>query len=361
MRILWFNWRDIKNPDAGGAEVFTHEVMHRLVKKGYDVTLVTSRFPNSLAEETVDGAKIIRKGGKYTVYRKARKYYQASKKDFDLVIDEINTRPFFTPKFVTEIPVLAIVHSLAKEGWFYETRFPLSYIGYYYLELKWLSLYKDIPTVTVSTSSKQDLEAIGFGKVYLVTEGLGVAPLSELTEKDPDPTLIFIGRMKRNKLPHHAILAFSRIKDEIPNAKMWVIGDGYMLDRIKKIKIKDVTFYGHVTDELKYSLLKRSHLLLTPAVREGWGLVITEANAMGTPAVAYNVPGLRDSVKHGETGLLVTENSPQSLASSAISLLKDQKALRRLSRNALDFSKQFDWNNTASAFDTIIKQLITRK
>src|SRR6476620_11875017 len=87
LRLLWFNWRDIKNPDAGGAEVFTHEVACRLAKKGYDVTLFTARFPNSRKREEIDGVKIVRDGGKYTVYNKARNHYKIYKQDYDIIID----------------------------------------------------------------------------------------------------------------------------------------------------------------------------------------------------------------------------------------------------------------------------------
>jgi glycosyltransferase involved in cell wall biosynthesis len=137
---------------------------------------------------------------------------------------------------------------------------------------------------------------------------------------------------------------------------MWVIGDGYLRETLLNYNIKDVTFYGRVKEELKYRLLSRAHLLLVPGVREGWGLVVTEANAMGTPAVAYDVHGLRDSVRDGQTGVLVKEKTPQSLARSAISLLQDRDTLDKLSFNALAFSKEFSWDNTADEFDRIIQK-----
>jgi glycosyltransferase involved in cell wall biosynthesis len=296
VHILWFNWRDIKNPEAGGAEVFTHEVMRRLINKGYEITMFTSRFPLCQDYETLDGVNIVRVGGRYSVYHKARQYYNVYKNNFDFVIDEINTRPFLTPKFVKEKPVLALFHQMAKEFWFYETPFPLSYIGYYYLENKWLSYYRNIPTATVSASSKQDLISLGFKNIFMVTEGLNVQPLPKLSEKESTPTMIFIGRLKKAKLPDHAISAFSIIKKRKPDARLWVIGDGYLRTALKQLYLDGVTFYGYINGDTKNKLLARAHMILVPSVREGWGLVVTVANAMGTPAVAYNVPGLRDSV-----------------------------------------------------------------
>jgi glycosyltransferase involved in cell wall biosynthesis len=359
MRILWLNWRDLKSPDAGGAEVFTHEVAKRLVCMGYDVSIFCARYPNSTDSENVEGVKIIRSGSRYSVYKNAKQFYKSNKDKFDLIIDEINTRPFLTPKYVKDKPILALIHQLAQEFWFFETRFPLNYIGFYYLEKKWLSYYKDIPTVTVSNSSRQDIQSLGFKYVTVVPEGLSIKPLNELVEKESDPTVIFIGRLKKAKMPDHAVKAFSQIKREIPNAKMWIIGDGYMLQKLRKMDYSGgITFYGRVSNELKYDLLSRAHLVLVPAVREGWGLVVTEANAMGTPVIAYNVPGLRDSVINKTTGILVADNTPNRLGRSAVSLLRDKGVLKRLSVEALEFSRKFSWDNTAKEFGAAIKNAV---
>jgi glycosyltransferase involved in cell wall biosynthesis len=356
---LWLNWRDIKNPEHGGAEVLTHEIATRLVRKGdHKITLFTAHFPGALTAENVEGIYTIREGGKYTVYNKAKTYYKRNKNYYDLVVDEINVRPFLTPKFVKEKPILTLIHQISPEQFLYELPFPLSYIGRYYLEKKWLSYYKEMTVVTVSNSSKQDLSALGFKNIFVIPEGLGAVPLSDVPQKESTPTIIFIGRLKRHKLPDHAINAFNIIKNDLSDAKMWVIGDGYMRTQLEKLSIKDVKFYGYVSSEMKYDLLKRAHLVLMPAIREGWGLVVTEANAMGTPVVGYNVPGVRDSIKDGKTGILTKENSPDCLASSAISLLKNPQLLKNFSYNALQFSKQFDWNTTCNIFDKILRQML---
>jgi glycosyltransferase involved in cell wall biosynthesis len=359
LRILWLNWRDIKNPEHGGAEVLTHEIATRLVRKrDHKITLFTAHFPGALTAENVDGIHIIREGGKYTVYNKAQTYYKKNKNYYDLVIDEINVKPFLTPKFVREKPILALIHQISPEQFLYELPFPLNYIGRYYFERKWLSFYKDMTVVTVSDSSKQDLRALGFKNILIIPEGSEAIPLSAVPQKESTPTMVFIGRLKRHKRPDHAINAFNIIKNELPNAKMWIIGDGYMRTQLEKLNIKDVKFYGYVSSEIKYNLLRRAHLVLMPAIREGWGLVVTEANAMGTPVIAYNVPGLRDSIRDGETGILTKENSPDFLASCAISLLKNPGLLKNLSYNALQFSKQFDWNATADIFNEILTQMV---
>jgi glycosyltransferase involved in cell wall biosynthesis len=364
LRILWLNWRDIRHPDAGGAEVFTHEIMRRLVEKyHFDMTLFAAEIPSGASHDKIDGINIVRGGNKYTVYDKAKGYYKKYSSDYDFIVDESNTKPFLTPRFVKNKPILAIFHQLSREGWFYETPFPLNYLGYYYFEKKWLSYYKNIPTVTVSNSTKRDLEAYGFKKIFMVPEGLNVTPISKvhMQQKETNPTIAFIGRLKKHKLPNHALEAFSLIKKEIPDAKMWVMGDGYMFKELKKrFSAKDIIFYGHVENEVKNSLLSKAHLVLVPAVREGWGLVVTESNAMGTPAIGYDVPGLKDSIRDGETGILVKENSPYNLAKSAISLLRDRDLLDKFSSNALAFSKQFNWENSANVFAKIIQSIVSQ-
>jgi glycosyltransferase involved in cell wall biosynthesis len=359
MRVLWLNWRDIKNPEAGGSEVLTHEIASKLVKNyNYQITLFTSEFPGGAAIERIDGIDVIRQGSSnYGVYKKAKNHIKTNLNNYDFIIDEINARGFLTPKFVTEKPLLAIIHQLSTEQFIHEIWFPLNYFARYYLEKKWLSYYKTKPIVTVSNSTRSELEKMGFTKILLIPEGLSASPKSAVPIKETEPTVVFIGRLKKHKLPHHAIHAFSLIREVIPNARLWVIGDGYMREKLEKLNAANVTFYGHVNNSRKFELLSKAHLVLMPAMREGWGLVVTESNAMGTPVVAYNVPGLRDSVKDNETGILAKENTPRSLATSAIFLLKNPDILNKFSSKALDYSRQFSWDISTQILKDIIENI----
>lgn len=356
MKILIYNWRDIKNPDAGGAEVFTHEIARRWVGKGNEVTLFTSAFAGCRKEEVVDGVKIIRDGGKYSVYWKAKEYYKkVFKGNFDIVIDEINTMPFFTPEYVNNgEKVVVLIHQLAREFWFYETGFPINYLGYYFFEERWLKNYHDVSTITVSESTRKDLAALGFKKVSIVPEGINFKRLESMPQKAIDPTLIFVGRLKKAKLPDHAVRAFKIIKEKLPEAKFWVVGDGYYRNELEKMAEMGVEFFGSVTQEKKLELMSRAHAILVPGVREGWGLVVTEANGMGTPAVGYNVNGLRDSIRDCETGLLCEPNS-EAMARKAIELLQDNTLRERLSGNALAWAGEFDWDWSAEEFMKILE------
>jgi glycosyltransferase involved in cell wall biosynthesis len=126
----------------------------------------------------------------------------------------------------------------------------------------------------------------------------------------------------------------------------------------RKYDVSGVTFFGRVSSQVKYQLLSKAHAVLVPSTREGWGLVVTEANSMGTPAVAYDVPGLRDSIQDGNTGILVKNKSPADLAQSVMSLLEDKDLLSTLSGNALNLSRQFSWENTADVFEKTIMEKI---
>ncbi|ALI37568.1 Glycogen synthase [Candidatus Nitrosocosmicus oleophilus] len=354
MRILWFNWRDIRNPEAGGAEVLTHEISSRLVKKGHDITLFTSSFQDCSESDVIDGVSVVRKGGKFSVYREAKKYYKIHKNKFDLIIDEINVKPFLTPKYVKELPIIGLIHQISPEQFTTELPFPIGIIGRYFLEKKWLSYYRDILTITVSNSTRISLEELGYNRVRVIKVGLSIKQLPEPLPKEDQITVTYIGRLKKHKLPDHAILAFKKILESFPESQMYVIGNGYMIKKLKQIDVKNITFFGHIDDKQKYELIARSHLVLMPATREGWGLVVIESNAMGTPVIAYKVPGLVDSVQNGINGLLVEKNTPDELASMAVSLLKDPIKLLTLSRSSLDYAKNFNWDNTVSEFEKII-------
>ena len=356
MKILWLNWRDIKNPEAGGAEIYTHEIAKRLVEKGHSITLFTSEFKGCKKEEEIDGVKIIRSGGKYTVYKRAKNFCKRNSKKYDIIIDEINTRPFLTPKFVDKRKIIALIHQLAKEFWFYETPFPISIIGYYFLEKRWLRRYVDVPTITVSDSTKKDLEDLGFKRIFIVHNGLNVKPLNEVPEKNEKPTIIFVGRMKKAKKPQDVVEAFKIAKKEVRDAELYMVGDGYM--RRKLEKKCDAKFFGYVDAKTKNELVKKAWVIAVPGVREGWGQVVTDANALGTPAIGYDIPGLRDSIKHGYNGLLV-ENNPKALAEAIVRILTDDKLREELSRNAIEWAKRFSWDKSAEEFERVVSSALS--
>jgi len=347
----------------GGAEVFTHEVAKRLVKSGHEVTLFTSEFSDCRKREVVDGIRIVRSGGKYSVYRNARKHYRThfSKESYDVVIDEINTRPFLTPKFANNSEkIVALIHQLAREYWFYETPFPLSYVGYYFLEKRWLRNYLNVPTVTVSESTKQDLLDLEFEKVFVVPEGLNFKPLSEVPDKEDHPVIAFVGRLKRAKRPDHAIKAFRIVKEKIPKVELWIIGDGHSRKDLEEMATSEVKFFGRLSNKERRELVKKTWVVVHPSVREGFGLNVIEANALGTPCIAYDIPGLRDSIRHQETGLLVKDaGNVEALGTLIYQILEDEYLRKGLSENALRWGEKFSWDKSANEFLKVLGESVT--
>ena len=358
MRVLFVNWRDTSNPEAGGAENFTEEIGRRLAGLGHPVTIFASAFNGCEAVSSRFGMTVIRDGGKYTVYSKARDFVKHHADEFDVIIDEINTVPFQIQKLNQKNPVVALIHQLAREVWFYETRFPLSALGYYVLEPWWLRGYRDVCTVTVSSSTREDLTNIGFSNVHTVHNGIGTVPLEEPPEKESTPIIVFLGRLVRCKLPDHAIQSFQIIRESFPNAELWILGDGYLRKKLESKRASAVRFLGRVSDSEKFAVLRKADLLLVPSVREGWGVSVIEANAMGTPAIGYAVPGLKDSIVQGVTGALVRPFDYVAMAEAAKMLIGDQGKMEKMSRNCLDWARKFSWDDAASEFQKVLESRI---
>lgn len=364
LRILVFNWRCWLSPEAGGAEVFTREVAGRWVRWGHEVTLFCSGFPGCRREEFVDGVRVVRGGGKFSVYSKAKKYYRRSfsREGFDVVVDEVNTRPFFAPRFVDGgEKVVALVHQLAREYWFYETPFPVSYVGYHFLEDRWLRNYVDVPTVTVSESTRQDLLDLGFKEVFVVSEGLNFKALDRVPERERFPVVVFVGRLKRAKRPDHAVKAFRVVKERFPGAELWVVGDGYFRKGLERMAVDGVRFFCGLSDVERRGLVSRAWVLVHPSVREGFGLNVVEAAGFGVPTVAYDVAGLRDSVRDGVTGLLVKDGNVEGLGEALVRVLEDEELRLRLSQNALEYAKGFSWDESAEEFLKVLKHVVDER
>lgn len=349
MRIIVFTWKDLSHPAAGGAEVFTSEIARYWVQWGHEVTIFASRHVGSKSQEDIDGVRILRVGTRLTVYREARKFWKRyGEGAFDLVIDQVNTRPFLTPRYVRSTPILCLIYQLAAEVWHEEVPPLASHIGRYLLEPHWLRGYRQCQTVTISASTKDDLCRLGFERVAVVKPGLAsTSYLAEEIRKEEQPTAIFVGRMVKTKRPEHALQAHKLMRQVLPHVQLWLVGDGYLRRKLENERVEGVTFFGHVSQEKKVNLLSRAHLALIPGVREGWGLVVIEANAVETPAVGYDIPGLRDSILDGKTGFLV-EPKPDALAAGAVQLLQTPPRLATMRRDAKEWASSFDWEWTAT-------------
>lgn len=312
MRILIFNWKDLAHPAGGGAEVFTEEVARALVARGHHVTLFAAAVDGRPALEVVGGVHIVRRGGRAGVYRAARRFWsKQAPNSYDVVIDEINTRPFMTPRWIRDTPIVVLIHQLAREIWFYEAPFPLAVLGRYVLEPLWLRAYRDVPAMTVSQSSADSLTRDhGWRDVTVVPEGHTPHPVPSVA-KEAAPTVVFLGRLVRMKRPEHAIAAFRVLARDVPSAALWMIGDGPLRERLRAAAPANVTFLGRLGRDELLDRLARAHVLVATSVREGWGLNVSEAAACGTPSIGYAVPGLVDAVP--ASGGALVEPTPETL------------------------------------------------
>jgi glycosyltransferase involved in cell wall biosynthesis len=355
MRILILNWRDPKHPRAGGAEAFTFEVARRLVATGDEVEWFSASFPGATAEEDLEGIRLVRAGKQWTVHWHAfTRYRDSVSKRFDVVIDEVNTMPFFTPLW-SHTPRRMLMFQLAREVWWYETPFPLNALGFA-AEPQYLKCYRTTPVLTISKSTEDDLRRLGFtGPVTVLP--IAIEPISEpLGQKPEVPTFIFVGRLVPSKRIPDILRAFAAFRRETGDGQLWLIGDGdpRYVKRLEQqaaaLQVAGSThFLGKVSAPEKHDRMAAAHMLLMASVREGWGLATTEAAACGTPSIVYDAPGLRDAVKHGETGLVVPP-SPEAMAKAMLQLWNDESAYQRMARAAAQSARMLSFDATTALF-----------
>lgn len=360
MKILAQNWRDIKNPEAGGAESYFHEIAKWLVKKGHDVTLVSSRYRDCKNSEIIDGIKIIRIGNKFLFNFLFFWYYITifRKQKFDLFIDNCSKIPLCTPFYVT-IPIIAIIYHIHGKSMFEELPFLLAL--YAYLIEKCTVFYRNVKIVTISESTKKELVEkfrIPPYNIYIIPPGIDISP--SLGEKSKIPLVLYFGRVKKYKRIEHILQAFKHIEKN-HSAKLIIAGKGDNYPTLKTLaktlKIKNIEFKGELSETEKVTLLKKAWIYINTSSKEGWGISVIEANACGTPCIAYNVPGLRDSIKHGYNGLLVTNGKTLALTSTIERLLSDDHVRERLTKNSLEWAKKFNWNRTAEKFERFLARV----
>ncbi|MCR4324992.1 MAG: glycosyltransferase [Candidatus Curtissbacteria bacterium] len=362
-RILIFNWRDTKHVWAGGAEVYVHELSKKMIEKGYHVTVFCSNDRKSTANEFVDGVEIIRRGGHYTLYIWAFFYYITKLRGkYDLIIDSENGIPFFTPLYVRK-PLIGLIHHVhLKEVFDRHLPWPLAKLAHF-LESKVMPIvYRNTQIVTVSNSSKEEIEKLGLGKkisIVVIHPGVDLTKFRTM-QKTKDPSIVYLGRLKPYKSVDRLITAFSKILKEIPNATLTIAGDGESRKELeilaKSLRIeKVVKFVGKVSEQAKVELLGKAWIAAQPSKSEGWGITVIEANACGTPVIASDIPGLRDSVKNPHTGLLVTWDNQEKWAEAMTKVIKDERLRKDLSEQSLEWSKNFNWEKNAEQLIKVAK------
>lgn len=371
LNVLILSWRGPGHPHAGGAEESTHQHAKGWIKAGHQVTLFTSYYSGAKEEAVIDGVKVIRRGSQiFGVHWQAFWWFSFVRSEkFDLVIDQFHGIPFFTPLYI-KAKKIAFIHEVTKEVWRLNP-WPMpfnavpSIVGTLFEPLIFKAFYKNIPFMTVSESTKEDLIEWGISKnnVTVIHNGFD-DPNYPKNKKETRKTIIYLGALSKDKGIEDALIVFRNLYENIKNIQFWVVGKGedHFLTHLKKqaklLGIEKVTkFFGFVSEKEKYSLLSKAHILINPSVREGWGLVVLEAAAMGTPTVGYNVAGLKDSILNDITGVLCDPN-PNACAEAVLSLANDGEKYQKLQQNCIKWSKKFNWEKSSEESLKLIEKLV---
>ncbi len=365
LRILIYNWRDTKHVWAGGAEAYIHGIAKELVKQDHQVTIFCGNDKLSKRFEEIDGVQIIRRGGFFTVYIWAFIYYVIRfRGKFDVIIDSVNGVPFFTPLY-TNIPIITVIHHVHQEVFRENLPGPLAAFACF-LEAKMMPLvYRKEKIVTVSESTRNNMKYIGFKNkdlIEIVNPGIETDHLKP-GKKTKVPTILYLGRLKKYKSIDVAIDAMTQIIKEIPDAQLSIAGFGEWQSELEllvdKLGLYDhVHFLGKISETQKSELLSESWVFVHPSFMEGWGITAIEASASGTPVVASDVPGLRDSVQDGKNGYLAQYGNSDEFAVKIVQILKDKKLRSELGTNAVDWSKNFSWKKSAERMMEILHKQI---
>jgi glycosyltransferase involved in cell wall biosynthesis len=346
VKIAILNWRDRARPDSGGAEEFVHEVGARWVALGHEVTLYVSAARGLAPAETYDGVRVERIGRLGAGAHHLIAPWRILRRDSpDVVLESINTIPYFLPwRLRRAVGSASLVHQIAGDVWNGHLPVPLAAMARRLEPLLWIP-YRGRRVITISESTRLALHEVGLREVVLIPQGgLGHQPL---TDKEDVPTFVFVGRLTANKRPDHVVEAFRLIKASLDNARLWIIGGGPWRASLASQLPEGTELLGRLSRGELMSRMGRAHLLLTTSISEGWGLVVTEANALGTPAVGYDRPGLRDSIVDGTTGILVPP-SPRALAEAATTVIADRSKYEMLRTAAIKWGSNHSWDTTAS-------------
>jgi glycosyltransferase involved in cell wall biosynthesis len=369
MRILAVNWRDIKNPEAGGAEVHLHEILSRLVRWGNPSTFLAAGWPGCAGEETVDGVRILRRGhwydANFVLPLSAIRHLRHQ--EYDVVIEDINKLPFFMP-LVTKIPVVPVIPHLFGTTVFREANAGIA--AYVFSMERFIpAVFRKNHFIVISPSTKEDLVARGIERrrITVVLCGLDHGRYRNLgLERFVEPTIVHLGRLRKYKSVEVAIRAMREIGERLPTARLAIIGDGPHRSALeaeaKRLGLDEsVRFLGFMRDEALVEYLNRAHLLINPSPKEGWGLTVVEANACGLPVVASDRPGLKDSVRDGESGFLVPYGDAGAFAAKALMILDDRELWMRMSAGALERVKELTWERCARETLSVLERVALRQ
>lgn len=354
LRILIFNWRDLRHKWAGGAEVYLHEIGKRWVRQGHEVTIFSGNDGKSARFERLDGVRLVRRGGFYLVYLWAFLYYFLRLRGrYDVIIDSENGLPFFTPLYVKET-VFLLIHHVHQEVFRKRLMPPFSWLALF-LERRVMPLvYRHTDVITVSPSSKKDIlqNKLTARDPHIIYNGVDLSAYTP-GNKSKDPSILYLGRLTSSKSVHILIQAVRSLIEFVPDVRVTIAGDGparASLERLtKKLHLEQtIHFSGRVDEHEKIRLYQNAWVFVNPSLIEGWGITTIEANACGTPVIASNVAGLRDAVSDTHSGFLVPYGNSSAFAEKLRDLLTNTALRNAMSQQSCIWASKFDWDTSAA-------------
>jgi len=365
MRILLFNWRSILSHSAGGAETHCYEIFNRIAEKGNLVQLVASCDDLTKPERMMIGKIRTLHVNRKEIFYPFSSFLGLRKISFgffDVIVEDISKFPMFWPLLFSKVfskPFVAIVHHVHGKTLLKELPFPLN-ASLYFFELFGLKLYSlfEPYVVTVSESTKHELISLGFSeeRIKVIPNGLDFKPLSVLSfeKKSAFPLIVYFGRVKKYKRLDHLIQAAKQVYLEVRNVKIIIAGKGdaevyaELHTLANQIGVGDIVkFYGEVDKDERNDVLQKAWVYAIASMKEGFGISVIEAQAFGVPVVAYAVPGLIDSVKHLDSGILVKNGAVQNFADALIMICRNKMLREKLSKGAIENASQYDWAKSA--------------
>ena len=369
--VLLLCWRDTGHPQGGGSETYLQRIGAQLAESGVAVTMRTARYPGAARREVVDGVRIIRAGGRYSVYVWAMLAMAAARLGVgplrtvrpDVVVDTQNGIPFLA-RLIYGGRAVVLVHHCHREQW-PVAGWALSRLGWFVES--WLSpkLHRGNQYVTVSLPSARDLVGLGVDneRIAVVRNGLDEVPTPSLGgPRAAAPRVVVLSRLVPHKQIEDALAAVARLRSTIPDVHLDVVGGGWWSQRLvnhaERLGMSDaVTFHGHVDDTTKHLVLQQAWVHVLPSRKEGWGLAVIETAQHAVPTIGYRSSGgLADSIIDGVTGVLA--DSHDDLVSRLEQLLADPVLRDQLGAKAQAHSAEFSWRQSASAMRTVLESVM---
>lgn len=366
LRIAVLTWRDLDHPEAGGAEVFAERTAAVMAQRGHDVTIFSSLFPGGAKETERSGFRIVRRGGRYTVYPRGMFFTWWNRRRFDVVVDVQNGVPFWTPLVFGKKPVVSLVHHVHREQWFSFFSRPVADLGWFLESRVAPAVYRRASYVTVSESSRRELTTVDVApeRVTVIYSGNEAPDRVLQTEPlmDRPLRLASLGRLVPHKRVELAIDAVAELRPRFPTLALDVVGGGEWYDQLvayaEQRGVSDhVVFHGFVDDEAKHDILSQSAVLAMPSMKEGWGLTIVEAGYHAVPSVAFRYAGgTQESIIDRETGILCDDD--EQFVDAVATLLEDEETRIKYGRHAREFALRFNWERTGSELSELLEDLV---